>query len=238
MSFMGTLTKVAMGFAAAKGLEQYNKMGGMAGLQSAMGGQSGADMVSSLGDMAEKFGLPGGKQGVQDMMAKMGLGGAAGDRQQAGMAGLGGLMAAMGGAASAGTTPMTQMFEAMAEKNPLNPMVEDNAKLMIRAMIQAAKADGEIDAEEQAKIIEHLGDATPDELEYVKEQLAAPLDLEGLAASTQDQMKAQVYSMSLMTIRLDSASEKMYLDNLARALGLSDAARAGIHQAMGAKAPS
>ena len=43
MSFMGTLTKVAMGFAAAKGLEQYNKMGGMAGLQSAMGGQSKRD---------------------------------------------------------------------------------------------------------------------------------------------------------------------------------------------------
>lgn len=233
MSFMGTLTKVAMGFAAAKGIEQYTKMGGMAGLQSAMGGQSGADMVNNLGDMAEKFGLPGGKQGVQDMMSRMGFGGAAGDSQQAGMAGLGGLMAAMGGAASAGNTPMTQMFEAMAEKNPLNPMVEDNAKLMIRAMIQAAKADGEIDAEEQAKIIEHLGDATPDELEYVKEQLAAPLDLEGLAASTQDQMKAQVYAMSLMAIRLDSNAEKLYLDNLSQALGLSDAARQGIHSSMG-----
>ena len=99
----------------------------------------------------------------------------------------------------------------------------------------AAKADGEIDAEEQAKIIEHLGDVTPEELDYVKEQLAAPLDLEGLAASTQDQMKAQVYAMSLMAIRLDSNAEKMYLDNLARALGLSDGDRSGIHNAMGAK---
>lgn len=34
---------------------------------------------------------------------------------------------------------------------------------MIRAMIQAAKADGEIDAEEQARILEHLKDADPEE---------------------------------------------------------------------------
>ena len=234
MSFMGTLTKVAMGFAAAKGLEQYNKMGGMAGIQSAMGGKQGADMVNQLGDMAEKFGMPGGKQSVQDMMARMGFGTqATSDSQQAGMAGFGGLMSAMGGAAAAGAAPMTQMFEAMAQKNPLNTMVEDNAKLMIRAMIQAAKADGEIDAEEQAKIMDYIGDATPEELDYVKEQLAAPLDLEGLAASTQDQMKAQVYAMSLMTIRLDSQAEKLYLDNLSKALGLNDTTRKEVHASMG-----
>lgn len=231
MSFMGTLTKVAMGFAAAKGMDQYKKMGGMAGLQSAMSG-SGGDMAGSLGEMAEKFGLPGGKQGVQDMMAKFGLSGTGGGKE-ADMAGLGGLMAAMGGAAAASSTPMTEMFEAMAEKNPITPMVEENARLMIRAMIQAAKADGEIDAEEQAKIIDHLADADPEEIAFVKEQLAAPLDVEALARDTQDQMKAQVYSMSLMAIRLDSAAEKAYLDRLGSALGLSPAARDGMHRSVG-----
>ena len=239
MSFMGTLTKVAIGFAAAKGLQQYQKMGGMSGIQEAMGGSSG-NLTDSLGEMAEKFGMPGGKQGMQDMMSKFGFGGAAAgsDAEQAGMAGFGGLMAAMGGAATAGAAPAKQMFEAMAEKNPLNPMMEDNAKLMIRAMIQAAKADGEIDAEEQKKILDALGeDATKEEIAYVKKELAAPLDLAGLAADTQDQMKAQVYGMSLMAIRLDSEAEKTYLDNLSKALGLTDTTRKGLHKSMGAPAP-
>lgn len=240
MSFMGTLTKVAMGFAAAKGLEQYQKMGGMSGLQAAMGGGSG-NMMESMGQMAEKFGMPGGANALTDMMSKFGMGDmmkAPSSQQQAGMAGLGGLMAAMGSAATAGAAPMTQMFEAMADKNPLNPMIEDNAKLMIRAMIQAAKADGEIDGEEQKKILEALGDdATKEEIAFVKKQLAAPVDFVALAEDTQDQMKGQVYGMSLMAIRLDSQAEKAYLDNLSKALGLSDTARKGLHKSMGAPTP-
>lgn len=232
MSFMGTLTKVAIGFAAAKGVSQYQKMGGMAGIQASMAGQGGADMVDNLGQMAEKFGIPGGKQGISEMMSKFGIGTDAGG-DQAGMAGLGGLMAAMGGAAATTAAPATQMFEAMAEQNPLNPMVEDNAKLMLRAMIQAAKADGEIDAEEQAKIMEHLGDASPEEIAFVKEQLAAPVDFAALAQDTSEQMKAQVYGMSLMAIRVDSDAEKAYLDGLAQALGLSEEIRTGIHKSMG-----
>ena len=106
---------------------------------------------------------------------------------------------------------------------------EENAKLMIRAMIQAAKADGEIDDEERAKIMEHLGELEPEELAFVKAELAAPVDVNALAMDTGEQMKAQVYAMSLMAIRVDKASEAAYLDGLAAALALQaceDTARA------------
>lgn len=247
MSFVNTLAKVAIGFAAAKGIDKYRQMGGMAGIQAAMGqpgGSGGASMADSLGEMAEKMGMPGGRNAMSSLMSQFGMGGGGGGgggmagggagagAGDAGMAGLGGLMAAFGGGAAAGA-PATQMLEALAEKNPMTPMVEDNARLMIRAMVQAAKADGEIDADEQARILEHLGDASPEEIAYVREQLNAPLDLAGLANDTNAQARGQVYGMSLMAISLDSQAEATYLANLARALGLSDVQRTAIHNAMG-----
>jgi len=110
---------------------------------------------------------------------------------------------------------------------------EDNARLMIRAMVQAAKADGEIDAAEQKIIMDALKDATPEEIAFVREQLAAPVDPMALAAATGDAMKAQVYSTALMTIRLDHPGEADFLRQLASGLGLEAAARDRVHAAMG-----
>ena len=114
--------------------------------------------------------------------------------------------------------------------------MEENAKLMIRAMIQAAKVDGEIDADERARILEVLGDVDAEERAFVEAQMAAPVDPTALAADTSEQMKSQVYATSLMAVKLDSAPEAQYLDGLAQALGLSDATRARVHAAMGVKA--
>ena len=125
------------------------------------------------------------------------------------------------------------MFEAMAEKNPLNPMVEDNAKLMIRAMIQAAKADGEIDAGERERILEHLGELDAEEKAFVEAELAAPVDVHALAADTGEAMKAQVYAMSLMAVKVDTHSEVNYLEGLAAALGLSAETKERVHRSMG-----
>ncbi|MEO1788592.1 MAG: DUF533 domain-containing protein, partial [Pseudomonadota bacterium] len=108
-----------------------------------------------------------------------------------------------------------------------------NAKLMIRAMIQAAKADGEIDEGERDRILEYLGDLDAEEKAFVEAELAAPIDANALAADTGDAMKAQVYAMSLMAVKVDSTSEVDYLNGLANALGLSDDTRARVHQSMG-----
>ncbi|MGC1429295.1 MAG: DUF533 domain-containing protein, partial [Albidovulum sp.] len=64
------------------------------------------------------------------------------------------------------------------------------------------------------------------------------IDVAALARDTDATLRAQVYSTSLMAIRLDTAAEQAYLDQLAAALGLDAQTRAGLDAAMGRSAPS
>ncbi|MEM9249371.1 MAG: DUF533 domain-containing protein [Pseudomonadota bacterium] len=251
MSFMRTLATVAVGFAAAKGVEKYRQMGGMAGLQSLMQQSGGAGLGGAMGDgvaqmskMMDQMGLgammPGGTAGasagsnpLEQLFGAFGGGAQSAGAPSAGAAGLGGLMAAMTGAAQAGGQRVDDMMGAMTGAAPATQMMEDNAKLMLRAMIQAAKADGEIDPEERAKIMEMLGDVSPEERAFVERELDAPVDVVGLAQDTSEQMRAQVYATSLMAIQVDNQRERAYLDSLAKSLGLPADMQAQMHKAMG-----
>jgi uncharacterized membrane protein YebE (DUF533 family) len=186
--------------------------------------------MDQLGKMAEQFGMPGGASGLQDMMGKMGMGGGA-----AGAAGLGGLLNAMQGAARTGSQQTTTMMETVFQGTPAGAAMEEQAKLMLRAMIQAAKADGELDEQEKETILGELGDDISDEERaFVQEQLSAPIDVMGLAADSGAPLKTQIYATSLAAIRLDNESEASYLHQLSTALGLSDNERDQIHSYMGA----
>lgn len=236
MSFVRTLATLAAGYAAAKGMEKYKSMGGMAGIQQAMQGQGGganpmAGMTDQIGSMMEQMGVPGGANGLKSMMDQ--FGGMGGQGGEAAMAGLGGMMAAFGGAAATGAENAGEMFEAMTGSKAATTAMEENAKLMIRAMIQAAKADGEIDADEREKILGHLGDVSPEERAFVEAEIDRPVDVAGLVAETGEGMKAQVYALSSSAIRVDNAAEAQYLDALAAGLGLSPDTRARIDAAMG-----
>ncbi|MEZ5777942.1 MAG: DUF533 domain-containing protein [Paracoccaceae bacterium] len=233
MSFVKTLATLAVGFAAARGYDKYRKMGGMDGVKDALkkAGEPGG-AVDQWGQQAEKMGLPGGAKAVRDMYERFG------GASEAAEAGLGGLISSMTGAATAGGKMMGGMMEAISGASPASPMHEENAKLMIRSMIQAAKADGEIDADERQKILDHLTDASDEEMEFVQAELDAPLDVAALAAATDRNMREQVYSTSLMAIRVDSPAEQAYLDQLAAALGLDGDARARLHAAMGRGTPT
>lgn len=231
MSFVRTLATLAAGYAAAKGVDKFKDMGGMKGVQdmlaSAGGGTGGgAGAQNPLGDMMKQMGLPGG-DALQGMLGQLTGGGAAG------AAGLGGLMAALGGAAASGQEQAASMMDAVTGTTMATDTQEAHAKLMIRAMIQAAKADGEIDEAEKQKILEHMGEMGPEELDFVKAELAAPIDVAGLAADTSAQVAAQVYAVSLMAVKVDHASEAEYLNGLADALGLSAAVRDQVHKSMG-----
>lgn len=234
MSFMRALATVAIGVAAAKGIEKYKKMGGMAGMEDMMKNASSAQagMTDQIAAMADKMGIPGGGAGFKDMVAKFqnalpGMG------TDAGQAGLGGLLASLQGAAAATGRQYDDMLGAMTRGTPVSNAMEENAKLMIRSIIMAAKADGEIDEGERKVILEQLQDASPEERKYVEDQLAAPVDYVALAKETGDHMKAQVYSASLMAIKADNPAEVAYLRHLSHAMGMSNDARDAIHAAMG-----
>ncbi|TMV88396.1 tellurite resistance TerB family protein [Thioclava sp. BHET1] len=232
MSFVKTLATLAVGFAAAKGAQKFSQMGGLQGMKEALGnaGKPGG-MADQMGDMAEKMGVPGGRDTVRDLFSKFGT--QAASATGATEAGLGSLMGAFTGAASAGAGGLGGMLSAVTGGTPAEPAMEDQAKLMIRAMIQAAKADGQIDDQERQTILDHLSDASDDEIAFVKAELDAPIDVSGLANDTAAHMKAQVYSAALMAITVDTEAEKQYLANLAAALGLEAQKVAEIHKAMG-----
>ncbi len=221
---LGSVLGAVMG-----GGSQPTGRGGMAGMLGNMlgGGQgSGGGLGGMLGNM-----LGGGNQsggGVAGMLGGL-LGGSQG--QSAGGGGLGALLGAamqqFGGAQSEGGAKLADFGTPPAEAN-------EQALLLVKAMINAAKADGQVDEAERERIVDKLGDITPEELEFVKQELAAPLDLEGFIRSIPAGMGEQVYTVSLMAIDLDSNAEARYLDQLARGLGIGPEQCNAIHEQLGA----
>lgn len=248
MSFMGTLAKVAIGVMAAKGVGSLmNKSGGTAqaqgggiqGLMSGLLGGGGGAQGGGLGGLMEQLG--GGKGGsgggLDDMLGGL-LGGGAGAGGIQGM--LGGLMGGAKPAAERGGSfgeVLNQSFARMGEPE-IAPSPEQDAAagLMLRAMIQAAKSDGRIDEGEKAKILDNLGDISPEEMEFVNAQLVARVDIEGLARDVPRGLEQQIYAMSVMAIDLDSAKEAQYLDALAKAMDLGPHDVNAVHANLGVPA--
>jgi len=110
---------------------------------------------------------------------------------------------------------------------------EDHATLIIRAMINAAKSDGSIDQEEQEKVIAKLGDVTQEEIDFVKREFAAPLNVSTFAQSIPSGMSQQIYMVSLMAIDLDKNAEAQYLADLAKGLNLSPQLANQMHDKFG-----
>jgi uncharacterized membrane protein YebE (DUF533 family) len=144
------------------------------------------------------------------------------------------LMNSLGGSSSKGGGLGDLLNSALnGEKVEPTPDQEEQAKIILKAMINAAKADGEIDADEQKKITEHIGEVTPEEIEFVKNEMQGSADPDGVAAAAKG-MEEQVYLMSLLTINLDHEKEAHYLDRLAKGLNISPQAANEIHQKVGA----
>ncbi len=116
--------------------------------------------------------------------------------------------------------------------------LERNAELMLKAMVSAAKADGQIDNAEIERILGRLREAGADDdvQAMVLEQMRAPLDLDGLAADIPNpQVAAEVYAASLFAIEVDTPAERDYLARLAAASGLDASAVQQLHTALGVR---
>jgi uncharacterized membrane protein YebE (DUF533 family) len=114
--------------------------------------------------------------------------------------------------------------------------VQDVARLTVRAMINAAKADGRIDDAETERLVGKLREdgVTDEEQRFVMEEMRKPMDLEGIVrAVPNQQVAAQIYTASLMAIEVDTDAEKRYMHDLARKLGLNQQVVAYLHQAVG-----
>jgi uncharacterized membrane protein YebE (DUF533 family) len=111
-----------------------------------------------------------------------------------------------------------------------------HAELAIRAMIAAAKADGEIDANEKARILGKLGELgeSKEGEGFIAAEIAKPLSIDEIAKDvTSPEVAVQVYAASLLAIDVDTAAERKYLASLAKAIRLDSSAVARIHEMLG-----
>lgn len=109
------------------------------------------------------------------------------------------------------------------------------AVLLIRSMISAAAADGLIDAEERAGILDRanaLGDDA-ETLQFLRAELNAPVDIAELVAQTPRSLSSEVYAAALLAIELDTPQERAWMDDLANRLGIEAAARSELHRQLG-----
>ncbi|MDX8347740.1 DUF533 domain-containing protein [Cognatiyoonia sp. IB215446] len=235
MSLMNTVTKMAMGFALAKGMDAIQKNGGLDNMLSGLtGSASGTQQtgLGGLGDMLGQLSAPGAAGG--------GLGGMLGQLSSgSGMAtagGLGGLGALLGGLAGARGGAAGGGLEALLNQdNPADePDEDDVARLMLRAMTQAARADGDLDQGEKAKLVELVREGDPGTMETLQAILDEPVDAAALAADTPKGLETQVYTMSVNAITPDNQAEAQFLHQLATGLGLPPETANTIHDSLGA----
>jgi len=113
--------------------------------------------------------------------------------------------------------------------------LDERALALVRAMVNAAKADGSVSREEQQSILRQLDGATPDTVQFLNEEFSKPLDVREFAWSVPLGLEADVYAISLIAINVDSHREQAYLDELAHALRIPTSVREQIHQQLRAR---
>ena len=196
----------------------------------AAGGGSGGLNMGQLGGLGALAGaLLGGKQSGSPI--KGALGGSA--MAILGSLALNALQARMAGQRDGGATE-----QVLVDDETLQSLVApDTERLLVRAMISAAKADGQIDQEEMQRIAGKIGEdgVSAEEKQMVMDELRRPLDLAGLVAEVPNAAVAsQVYGASLLAINVDTEQEASYLRSLAAGLKLDPATVARLHELTGA----
>lgn len=222
------------------------------------GGQGGSleDLLGSI--LGGKGGKGGKGGGLGDILADLGGrrgGGQQGERRGGGLDDiLGDLLGGMAGGRGGGSAPRTtgdsrppgsdrisDIFNDAFRRGGepamrVTPEQDAAAGLMLSAMIQAAKSDGKIDADEQKRLFDKMGDASREEIRFLQQELQAPVDVQGLARRVPDGMEQPVYTMSVLAIDLDNRNEAQYLHDLATALNLDRATVNDVHATLGVRA--
>jgi uncharacterized membrane protein YebE (DUF533 family) len=204
---------------------------GSAGLGGVLGG-----VLSSLGNNKAALGGLGALAGAL-------LGG--GTRSARGAIGGGGLamLASLAFSAlqKAGQAPKQPPRALLEPQTPQDVQgLEQEAEIIVKAMINAAKADNRIDETEIQKIVGKLeqGGLTQEEKAFFVTEAKKPMNINAVIASAggQPDMAAQIYAASLLAIEVDTPAEKQYMQQLATGLGLNSQVTAHIEGALGMQA--
>ncbi len=240
----GDRMKNALGGGSGGGLLE-SLSGMLGGGQSQQGGGLGSILTQALGGGSGSGGLGGILGNVLND-----AGTAVGGKQNLAIGGLGALAGALlggggkslGGALGGGVMALlgTMAYQALKGAGSQQPEVplgllepqsaaerqqlEQNSEIVLKAMINAAKADGQIDQGEMQRIVGKLQESGmgKEAQQYVLTEMTKPLNTQALIASAKGQpaFGVQIYAASLLAIEVDTPAEKKYLDQLAAGLGI------------------
>jgi len=252
----GNRMKNARGGGGGGGL--LESMAGKLGGQSSQGGSLGSILSQALGGGSGSGGLGGLLGNVLNE-----AGNAVGGKQNLALGGLGALAGALlggggkslGGALGGGIMALlgTMAYQALKGAGSQPPEVplglvepqseaerqelEHHSEIVLKAMINAAKADGQIDQGEINRIVGKLKETGmgAEAQQYVMTEMQKPIDTPALVAEVKGRpaLAAQIYAASLLAIEVDTPAEKKYLDQLALGLGLQPEVTQRIHAMVG-----
>jgi uncharacterized membrane protein YebE (DUF533 family) len=230
-----------------KGAENAERSGG--GIEQMLGslmGGSGASGTSG-GDFAQRARDFLGKEQAGGMSgAKIGgLGAAAGALFGGGLGGAvkGGGMAVLGTLAlKAWRDHQAQQGAGAPDAEPSQDEIEaltgpDTERLVLRAMIGAAQADGRINEVEMEKILGRMqeDEVTEEERRTARAEVQRPVDVEVLGAQvSRPEVATEVYLAALMAVDIDTEAERDYFRRLAKAMRLDPEVVTRLHRMTGA----
>jgi uncharacterized membrane protein YebE (DUF533 family) len=223
------------------GIDASDISGRLGGL---FGGKGGAGIGQTLSGTLEEAQKAIGANKQLALVALGSLVGAIldGDSKLQGAVGGGALaaLAAMAYQALKGTPQESQEVPSTLIE-PASPteqeQLENHAQLMLRAMINATKADGQIDQDEVRRILGKLQESGADKaaLDFVMAEMNKPMETEAIVAMAKGnpQLAAELYAASLLAISVDTPAERTYMQNLSTGLGLAPQAVTNLEKAMG-----
>lgn len=134
--------------------------------------------------------------------------------------------------ASAGNMPPVPINQPAALPGP-----EQQSRVILAAMIAAAKADGHIGNQEKqlldAEVSKFSQDAT--DVAWFEAELEKPANPSEIAAlASTPQLGAEIYLASLLVVDEETFMERAYLDELARSLNLDPGLKAELHAKLAA----
>ena len=111
----------------------------------------------------------------------------------------------------------------------------EQAMHLLRSMITAAHADGLMDADERASILDRAREAglDADELQMLDAEMRAPFTLDQLVVRTPVALRQETYAAALVAITADTDEERAFLDRLGAALELNQDTRRDLHARLG-----
>ncbi|MEZ5764572.1 MAG: tellurite resistance TerB family protein [Xanthobacteraceae bacterium] len=145
-------------------------------------------------------------------------------------------------AAQQGSVPMLPPPSDTAFSPATETDQQSLGRNLLRAMISAAKADGHVDAAEQANIFAQMDKMAlaADDKAFVIDEIRKPLDIDAVARSARSpEEAAELYVASLLALNIDHPAEKAYLDMLAARMQLDPQLVAHLHATVeGATVPA